>query len=154
MSLSCVRLYDPMDYSLSSSCIHGVFQARVVEWVAISFSRRSSLPRDRTWVSHIVGGGFILLATREAPVKMWGKHQIRSDQSLSCVRLFATPWTAPRQATLSITNSRYSLRVTSIESVMPFSHLILRCHLLLLPPIPPSIRVFSNESTLRMRWPK
>ena len=77
-----------------------------------------------------------------------------SVQSLSCVRLFATPWIAARQASLSITNSRSSLRPMSIESVMPSSHLIL-CHpLLLLPPIPPSIRVFSNESTLRMRWPK
>jgi len=81
-------------------------------------------------------------------------YQIRSDQSLSCVQLFATPWIAARQASLSITNSRSSLRLTSIESVMPSSHLLL-CHpLLLLPPIPPSIRVFSNESTLPMRWPK
>ena len=81
-------------------------------------------------------------------------HQIRSDQLLSHVRLFATPWIAAHQASLSITNSRSSPRLTSIESVMPSSHLI-RCHpLLLLPPIPPSIRVFSNESTLRMRWPK
>ena len=78
---------------------------------------------------------------------------IRSDQSLSRVRLFATPWIAARQASLSITNSWSSLRLMSIESVMPSSHLIL-CHPLLLPPIPPSIRVFSNESTLRMRWPK
>ena len=77
-----------------------------------------------------------------------------SVQSLSRVRLFATPWIAARQASLSITNSRSSLRFTSIESVMPSSHLIL-CHLLLLlPPVPPSIRVFSSESTLRMRWPK
>ena len=77
--------------------------------------------------------------------------QIRSDQLLSRVRLFATPWIAARQASLSITNSQSSL--TSIESVMPPSHLILCCPLLLLPPIPPSIRVFSNESALRMRWP-
>ena len=81
-------------------------------------------------------------------------HQIRSDQSLSRVRLFASPWTAARQASLSITNSRSSPRLMSIESVMPSSHLILCRPLLLLPPIPPSIRVFSNESTLRMRWPK
>ena len=81
-------------------------------------------------------------------------YQIRSGQSLSHVRLFATPWIAARQASLSITNSRSSLRLTSIESVMPSSHLILCCPLLLLPPIPPSIRVFSNESTLRMMWPK
>ena len=78
----------------------------------------------------------------------------RSDQSLSRVRLFATPWIAAHQASLSITNSRSSLTLTSIESVMPSSHLILCCPLLLLPPIPPSIRVFSNESTLRMWWPK
>ena len=80
--------------------------------------------------------------------------QIRSDQSLSRVRLFATQWITARQASLSITNSRSSLRLTSIESVMPSSHLILCRPLLLLPPIPPSIRVFSNESTLHMRWPK
>ena len=77
-----------------------------------------------------------------------------SVQSLSHVWLFEIPWIAARHASLSITNSRNSLRLTSIESVMPSSHLIL-CHpLLLLPTIPPSIRVFSNESTLRMRWPK
>ena len=81
-------------------------------------------------------------------------NQIRSDQSLSHVWLFATPWVAAHQASLSITNSRSSLRLTSIESVMPSSHLILCRPLLLLPPIPPSLRVFSNESTLRMRWPK
>ena len=79
--------------------------------------------------------------------------QIRSDQSLSRVRLFAT-MNRSTQASLSITNSRSSLRLTSIESVMPSSHLILCRPLLLLPPIPLSIRVFSNESTLRMRWPK
>ena len=80
--------------------------------------------------------------------------QFSAVQSLSHVRLFATPWIAARQASLSITNSRSSLRLTSIESVMPPSHLILCCPLLLLPPIPPTIKVFSNESTLRMRWPK
>ena len=74
--------------------------------------------------------------------------QFSSVQSLSLLRFFATPWIAALQASLSITNSRSSLKLTSIESVMPFSHLIL------LPPIPPSIRVFSNESTLLMRWPK
>ena len=80
--------------------------------------------------------------------------EIRSDQSLSRVRLFATPWIAARQASLSITNSRSSLRLTSIDSVMPSSHLTLCRPLLLLTPIPPSIRVFSNESTLHMTWPK
>ena len=80
--------------------------------------------------------------------------QISSVQSLSGVRLFATPWIGARQASLSVTNSQSSLKLKSIESVMPSSHLILCRPLLLLPPIPPSIRVFSSESTLRMRWPK
>ena len=70
-----------------------------------------------------------------------------------CVRLFATPWTTACQASLSITNSRSSLRLMSIESVMPSSHLILCCPLLLLPSIFPSIRVFCNESALHIRWP-
>ena len=76
-----------------------------------------------------------------------------SVQSLSHVRLFTTPWTAACQASLFISNSRNLLKLMSIESVMPSSHLIL-CRPLLLPPISPSIRVFSNESTLGMRWPK
>ena len=80
--------------------------------------------------------------------------QFSSVQSLSCVRLFVTPWITARQASLSITISRSSLRLTSIESVMPSGHLILGRPLLLLPPISPIIRVFSNESTLLMRWPK
>ena len=76
-----------------------------------------------------------------------------SVQSFSCVRLFATPWTAACQASLSITNSLSLLKLKTIKSVMPSSHLILFCPLLLLPPIPPSIRVFSNELTLRIKWP-
>ena len=79
---------------------------------------------------------------------------ISSIQSLSHVRLFATPWIAARQDSLFITNSRSLLILMSIKSVMPSSHLIFSYPLLLMPPIPPSIRVFSNESTLRMRWPK
>ena len=80
--------------------------------------------------------------------------QFSSVQSLSRAQLFANPWIAARQASLSITNSRSSLKLTFIQWVMPSSHLILCYPLLLLPPIPPSIRVFSNESTLRMKWPK
>ena len=80
--------------------------------------------------------------------------QFSSVQLLSRVRLFLTPWTAAHQASLSITNSRSSLRLTSIESVMPSNHLILCCPLLLLPSISPSIRVFSNQSALHIRWPK
>ena len=81
-------------------------------------------------------------------------QSVQSVQLLSRVQLFATPWIAACQASLSITNSWSSLRLTSIKLVMPSNHLIL-CHpLFLLPPVPHSIRVFSNESTLRMRWPK
>ena len=79
--------------------------------------------------------------------------QFSSVQLLSRVRLFSTSWIAACQASLSITNSQSSLKLTSIDSVMPSSHLIL-CRPLLLSPTPPSIRVFSSESTLRVRWPK
>ena len=79
---------------------------------------------------------------------------VSSVQTLSCVQLFGTPWITARQASLSITNSQSLLKLMSIESVMPSSYLIL-CHpLLLLPPSPPSIRVFSNESTLCVSWSK
>ena len=88
-------------------------------------------------------------------IRTWHIHnQFSSFQSLSCVWLFMTPWTIARQASLSITNSRSLPKPMSIELVMPSSHLILCRPLLLLPPIPPSIRDFSNESILRMRWPK
>ena len=80
--------------------------------------------------------------------------QFSSVESLSRVRLFVTPWTAVYQASLSITNSQSLPKLMPIESVMPSNHLILCRPLLLLPPIPPSIRVFSNESALRIRWPK
>ena len=80
--------------------------------------------------------------------------QFNSVQSLSCVQLFATPRTAPRQASLSITNSRSLLTLMSIELVMLSNHLILYCPLLLLPSVFPSIRVFSSESVLRIRWSK
>ena len=79
---------------------------------------------------------------------------ISSVQSLSHVRIFETPWTAARQAFLSITNSRNLLKLMSIKSVMPSNHLILCCPLLLPPSIFPSISVFSNESVLHIRWPK
>ena len=96
---------------------------------------------------HIGRKSLYCWATWEAP------NNPSSVQSLSRVQLFATPWIAAHQASLSVTNPQSSLRLTSIESVMPSSHLIL-CRPLLLPPIPPSITVFSNESTLLMRWPK
>ena len=86
--------------------------------------------------------------------KLKGAIQFSSVQSLSPVRLFAIPWIEALQASLFITNSQSLLKLMSIESVMPSSHLILWRPLLLLPPIPPSIRVSSNESTFHMRWPK
>ena len=82
------------------------------------------------------------------------KDQFSSVQLLSCVQLFVTPWIAACQASLSITNSWSSLKLMSIKSVMPSSHLILCRPLFLLPSIPPSIRVFFNEATLHIRWPK
>ena len=126
--------------------------------------RKHTLARaSQLWPEHIVVGpmGTINIRYINCSAECIGltrrythEMQFSSVQSLSRVRLFATPWIAAHQASLSITNSRSSLKVTSVESVMPSSHLILCRPLLLLPPIPPSIRVFSNESTLRMRWPK
>ena len=81
-------------------------------------------------------------------------YQFSSVQSLSPVHLFPTPWTAARQDSLSITNSLSLLKLMPVELVMPSSHLILCCPLLLLPPIPPRFRVFSNESALHIGWPK
>ena len=182
-----------MDYSPPGSSVHGILQARVLEWGAISFSRGSSRPRDGTQVSCIAGRRCTVWAPRAShfihssvcmsfpgpqyippgirtllpyvcvstsafqigsSVPDSASVQFSSVQSLSRVRLFVTPWIAARQASLSITISQSSLRLMSIESVMPSSHLILCRPLFLRPPIPPSIRVFSNESTLRMRWPK
>ena len=89
------------------------------------------------------------------PVVMYGYESVSvSVQSLSHVWLFATPWTAARQTSLSITNSQSPPKPMAVESVMPSNHLILCCPLLLLPSFFPSIRVFSNESALRIRWPK
>ena len=108
-------------------------------WLTISTnSWYKMLAKQRIWTSKQIHSFFGWV--------FWWKviqAQIRSDQSLSRVRLFATPWIAARQASLSITNSRSSLRLKSIESVMPSSHLILCRPLLLLPPIPPSISLLS-----------
>ena len=103
------------------------------------------LPPSCPWWWYPGGCLFLVMWPLPVPVPV---------QSLSHVRLFVTPWITARQASLSITNSQSSLKLMSIESVMLSSHLILCCPLILLPPIPPSIRVFSNESTLCMRWPK
>ena len=112
------------------------------------YSRGSSRPRDWTHVLRLM----CLLHCRQILYQL--SYQFSSVQSLSCVWLFATPWTVARQASLSITNSRSPSKLMSIELVMPSNHLILCCPLLLLPSIFPSIRVFSNESALHIRWPK
>ena len=116
--------------------------------------------------SNLFAAGWVSFGEKQQNSRRWKQNLIfyplrvnfinkfSSVQSLSRVWLFVTPWIAARQASLSITNSRSSPKLMSIESVMPSSHLILCCPLLLLPPIPPNIRVFSNESTLRMRWPR
>ena len=157
-------LFDHMECSLPGSSVHNILQARIWEWAAISSSRASSPPRDRTHVSFIVGKFF----TAELPcdiqsskyyylehfrkyfpspgINCWADESKRhtescttsaraSIQSLSCVRLFATPWTAAHQASLSITNSQSPLKLMSIEWVMSSNHPIL-CHpLRLLPSI-------------------
>ena len=117
-----------------------------------SLLQGSSQPRDRTCVSGISFIGRQILyhwATWEARLR-----NVSSVQSLTHVWLFATLWTAAHQASLSITNSRSLLKLMSIASVMPSNHLILCLPLLLLPSIFPSIRVFSNELALHIRWPK
>ena len=125
---------------------------RQEHWSGLPFPSPRNLPDPGIKVTSPVSakGFFNHWATREALKGI----QSSSIQLLSRVQLFATPWTAARQASLSTTNSRSSPKLTSIESVMPSSHLILCRPLLLLPPILPSIRVFSNESILPIRWPK
>ena len=199
-----------MDCSLPCSSVHRIAQARILEWVTISFSRGSSRPRDRTWVS-CLAGRFFTIEPPGKPLTMLNDYiiiiwspmtvflhfcvflllwlnlffgqsfytpkkgrtwwrpaggrrvertmgtcstlvllgEFSSVQSLSCVRLFATPWTAAHQVSLSITNSWSLLKLMSIESVMPPHPL---SFLLLPPSFFPSIRVFSNESALWIRW--
>ena len=116
----------PVDYSPPGSSVHGVFQARILEWVVIASSRGSSWPMDWTCISYVFCTGRRVLYYLCHLGSPWVHSvQFSSVQSLSRVRLFATPWITARQASLSITNSRSSLRLISIESVMPSSHLIL-----------------------------
>ena len=139
---------DLVDCSLPGFFVHGISHARLLEGVVISFSRGPSWPRDQTCVSCLAGGFFIAEQSQKPHL---GFVVV---QSLSCVQFFATPWMRARQASLSFTISQSLLKLMSTESVMPSKHLIL-CHpLLLLPSIFPSIRVFSNELALHIRWPK
>ena len=135
-------LFVPSKSLFLQSCVS--YGGSVVGLMAISSKRTYATPRST-----------VPRAPALAAVHSWSisSVQFSSVQSLSCARLFATPWIAARQTSLSIANSRSSLRLASIESAMPSSHLILCRPLLLLLPIPPSIKIFSNESTLRMRWP-
>ena len=154
-------LCDPMDYSLPGSSVHGSLQARILEWVAIHFSRGLPDPRIKFGSSCTAGTFFTVWDTREAHGQCpWdtflnvSQSVSQSIQSLSCVQLFATPGTSGHQASLSITNSQSLLKLMSIEPVIPSNHLILCWPLLLPPSIFPSIRVFSYESVLPIRWPK
>ena len=144
-----------MDREAWRAAIHGVAKSRtwLRDWTELNYP--GDLPDPGTasmfLVSPALQADSLLLRHQGSPLITL--TSLSSVQSLSHVRLFATPWIAARQASLSITNSRSSLKLMSIKSVMPSSHLIL-CRPLLLPPIPPGIRVFSNESTLCIRWSK
>ena len=188
-------LCDPMDCSPPGSSVHGVLQARVLDWTAIPLLCVSIYLINLSNVSlqftpstllcthkNVIDKWILLqllfkevqrermknsMGHRELGVSSpgdsyvpldWRSHllsfglvQFSSFQSLSHVQLFATPWTAAHQASLSITNYQSSPKLMFIEPVMPSNHLIL-CHPLLLPSIFPSIRVFSNESALCIRW--
>ena len=164
---SCVTLCDPIGGSPPGSPILGF--SRQEHWSGLPFP--SPMHESEKWKGSrsVVSDSSRLhgpqptrlLCPWDFPGKSTGvgchlllRLGISSVQSLSGVWLFAIPWIAARQASLFITISWSSLRLMSIKSVMPSSHLILGCPFLLLPPIPPNIRVFSKESTLRMRWPK
>ena len=145
---SCLTLCDPMDCSYQVPLSMGFSSQEYCSGLSFPPPGESFQPRYWIHVNCIADGFFTHWATWETQVRF------SSVQSLSCVQLFGTLWTAACQASLYITNSRSLPKLMSIESVMPSNHLIL-CHpLLLLPSIFPNIRVFSNESALRMRWPK
>ena len=124
----------------------------ILEWIAIFFWKSSQF-RGQIHVSCTGRQILYRWATKEAQLNTYINIFFSSVQ-FSCVRIFATKWTIACQASLSIANTGSSPKLMSIESLMPSSHLSLYRLLLLLPPIPPSIRAFSNESTLLMRWPK
>ena len=152
-------LCDPRDCSLLGSFVHGSSPGKNIgvgchgPGVFLTPGLNPGLQQCR-WILYQVTRDFVLDTKYLIVVPFLFYLPVCSVQSLSRVRLFVTPWIAARQASLSITNSPSLLKLMSIESVMPSSHFIL-CHPLILPPpIPPSIRVFSNESTLHMRWPK
>ena len=143
-SLNCVPLCKPLDCSPPCSCIHGIFQARILEWVAISFPRRSSWPKDWTQFSCISFTGSQI--TTEPPCSS-------SCSVTSHVQLFATPWIAAHQTSCpSLFPAVAQTHVHRVSDAIQPSHPL--SPLLLPPSVFPSIRVFSNESTLYIRWPK
>ena len=145
---SCV----PMDYSPPDHMSMGF--PRQGYWSGLPFSSPWDIPDPGTKLaSPALAGRFCITQSLGKP-QNWVSVQFSSVQALSCVQLFETPWTAAHQASLSITNSQSPLKLMSIEPVMPSNHLILCRPLLLLPSILPSIKVFSNESVLLIRWPK
>ena len=149
---SYLTLYDPVDYSLPGSSVCGILQTRMLEWVAISFSRECPWPRNQTHVSCIssLAGEFF---TTETSRKSSSLEFCCYSVAKSCLTLF-NQWIAGCQAFLSLTVSQSLLRFMPIESVRLSNHLIL-CHpLLLLPSIFPSIRIFSSELALCISWPK
>ena len=157
---SCLTLCDPRDGSPPGSPVPGILQGRTLEWVLVSLGlglktnpRHSSLgPREKKKKPFVHRHLMVLLP--HYSLGFVQDQQVSSVQTLSCVRLFVTLWTEARQASLSFPKSQSLLELMPINSVMPSNHLILCRPLLLKPLIFPSIRVFSNESVLRIRWPK
>ena len=146
---------DSKDCSPPGSSVHRIFHARMLSGLPFPSPRDLPDPGMESMSPAPPALQADSLPLTESPGKPPNIASVsQSVQSLSHVWLFVTPWITARQASLSITNSRSSPKLMCLKSVMPSSHLIL-CHpLLLLPPIPPSIRVFSSESTLHVRWPK
>ena len=140
-----LTLYSPMNCTPTGFSVHGTFEARILEWVTISSSRESFWSRDQTCICCV----FCIGRHLGCLIRMFSSVQV-----LSCVWLFVTPWAAACQASLSVTNSQSPPKPMSIKSMMPSNCLILCRPLLLLSSIFPSIRVFSNESALHIRWPK
>ena len=135
--------------SLTQRHFNDVKKIKITNWSGLPFPSPGDLPNPG------IKPRSPALQVDSLPTGYQGSPLVAcSVQSLSRVRLFVTPWIAACQASLLITNFRSSFKLMSIESLTPSNHLILCCPLLLLPAIPPSIRVFSNESTLRTRWPK
>ena len=151
--VSCPRLYSKRVVESDENPPACMCRGPAKDWSVLPIPPPGDLPNPGIEpMSHVscIAGGFF---TIEPPGKPKNPPQFSSVQSLSCVWLFATPWTVARQASQFITNSWSLLKFMSIESVMPSNHLVLCCPLLLLPSIFPSIRVFSSESVLH-RWPK